>query len=265
MFHGFFQFPSNVQVFIFLFVLLYRQPGQQNQEFGEFSFSCWLLLSLVILLRLGDPFVFQYPIGVCTSLSPEQIPGWANSICLYGQISVSCTVPSGLPFPPAQIYSHTLSMLFCCIRLSCDWPLLLLLLLLESFSLQYQQTVSRWSLSVSKPIQVSRTLLIILADLNNALIWTASARPLISNSSIPFINLLVTVSRAPITIGINVTVMFQFLQFPSMFDVFILLFSFFRFDYVVSRDNKFHNFARSIFCFCCWLIYGLVVCLGIII
>ena len=36
-----------------------------------------------------------------------------------------------------------------------------------------------------------------------------STRPLISKSSIPFINPLVTVPRAPITIGINTTFMFH--------------------------------------------------------
>ena len=41
--------------------------------------------------------------------------------------------------------------------------------------------------------QVSRTLLSILADLNNALVWMVSTRPFIYKSSSPFINPLVTV------------------------------------------------------------------------
>ena len=57
--------------------------------------------------------------------------------------------------------------------------------------------------------QVSRTLLSILIDLNNAIIWMISTCPFISESSSPFINPLVTVPRAPITIGINVTFMFH--------------------------------------------------------
>ena len=47
---------------------------------------------------------------------------------------------------------------------------------------------SHWSLSDSKSIQVSSNLLGILADLNNAVVWMVSNRPLISNSSSPCIN-----------------------------------------------------------------------------
>ena len=63
------------------------------------------------------------------------------------------------------------------------------------------------SLSDSKSTQVSRTLLSILADLNNAVIWMASARPLISKSSNPCASPLVTVPSAPITTGLTVTSM----------------------------------------------------------
>ena len=74
-----------------------------------------------------------------------------------------------------------------------------------------------------------------------------STLPLTSKSSSPFINPLVTVSRAPITIGINVTFMFHsFFPFPSKVEVFILLFTFFQFYSMVSRDNKVHNFANSL-------------------
>ena len=65
------------------------------------------------------------------------------------------------------------------------------------------------SLSDSKSPHVSRTFLSILANLNNAVVWMVSTRPLISKSSSSFINPLVTVPRAPITIGINVTFMFH--------------------------------------------------------
>ena len=70
--------------------------------------------------------------------------------------------------------------------------------------------VFHWSVSDSKSSQVSRTFFSILADLNNAEVWMVSTRPLISKSSSPSINRLVTVPRAPDTIGINVTFMFQF-------------------------------------------------------
>ena len=63
-------------------------------------------------------------------------------------------------------------------------------------------------LNGSKSPQVSRTLLSILADFNNAVVWMVSTRPLISKSSSPSTNPLVTVLNAPITIGMTVTFIF---------------------------------------------------------
>ena len=115
--------------------------------------------------------------------------------------------------------------------------------------------VSHWRLSDSKSPQVSRTLLSILADLNNVVVSMISTCPLISKSSslctnpleilllllfytfdsvphlhCPGTNLLVTVPRAPITIGITVTFMFySFFSFLARFrflSLFSLSFSF---------------------------------------
>ena len=69
--------------------------------------------------------------------------------------------------------------------------------------------VFHWRLIGSKSPQVSRTLLSILAVLNNAVVWMVSTRPPSSKSSSPFNNPLVTVTKAPITIGIIVTFMFH--------------------------------------------------------
>ena len=69
--------------------------------------------------------------------------------------------------------------------------------------------VFHWSLNDSKSPQVSRTLLWILTDLNNLVVWMVFTRLLISKSSSLFNNPLVTVPRAPITIDINVTFMFD--------------------------------------------------------
>ena len=68
--------------------------------------------------------------------------------------------------------------------------------------------VFHWSLSDSKSPQVSRTLLSILAVLNNAVVWMVSTCPPTSKSSSPFSNPLATVPNAPITIGIIVTCVF---------------------------------------------------------
>ena len=65
------------------------------------------------------------------------------------------------------------------------------------------------SLSYSKSPQVSRTLLSILAVLNNAVVWIVSTRPPTSKSTSPFNNPLLTLPRVPITIGTMVTLMFH--------------------------------------------------------
>ena len=69
--------------------------------------------------------------------------------------------------------------------------------------------VFHWSPSGSKFPQVSRTLLSILIDLNNAVIWMVSIRPLISNSFRTLTKPMGTVPSAPITIGTTVTLMFH--------------------------------------------------------
>ena len=69
--------------------------------------------------------------------------------------------------------------------------------------------VFHWNLRDSKSYQISRTLLSILAVVNNYVVWMVSTRPPTSKSSIPFNNSLVTVPKAPMTIGIIVTFMFH--------------------------------------------------------
>ena len=66
----------------------------------------------------------------------------------------------------------------------------------------WKTLISHWSLCDSKSPQVSRTLLSILAVLNNVIVWMVSTRPLTSESSSPFSTPFVTVPNAPITIGI---------------------------------------------------------------
>ena len=116
------------------------------------------------------------------------------------------------------------------------------------------------SLSDNKSPQVSRTLLSILADHNNNVVWMVSIRPVIFKSFSSCTHPLVTVSRAPITIGITVTFMFHsFFQFPSKVEVFIFFFSLsFNFNLRSTRTAKSTILQVLIFYFCS-LLSGLVV------
>ena len=103
-----------------------------------------------------------------------------------------------------------------------------------------------WRLSDSKSPQVSRTLLSILADLSNAIVWMFSAHSLISSSSRPLTKPLGTDPSAPITIGITIT--FMFCTFFSSLERFkYLSLVFFDFHSVVCWDGKVHNLAGFFF------------------
>ena len=77
----------------------------------------------------------------------------------------------------------------------------------ESFSEQRKLMVSRWILRDSKRPQVYRTLLNILADLNNSVVSMVFTPSLISKNSNSSFNPLVTLPRAPTTVDITVTYM----------------------------------------------------------
>ena len=99
-----------------------------------------------------------------------------------------------------------------------------------------QLMVSHWSLSDSKSLQVSRTLLSILADLNNAVVLMVSTCPLISKSSSPFNNPLEIIPSAPIII---VIFMFhRFLVLKQGRDNYLsLFFTFFWFYFVLFQET----------------------------
>ena len=109
--------------------------------------------------------------------------------------------------------------------------------------------VFHWSLSDCMSRQVSRTLLSILAVLKNLVVWMVSTCPLISKSSSPFNNPLVTVPRVSVTIGIIVTFMFHrfFISLArSRYSSFLFSFSFIMWS---AGDSKVHNFTSSLIFF----------------
>ena len=87
--------------------------------------------------------------------------------------------------------------------------------------------VFHWSVSDNKSPHVSRTLLSILAVLNDAVVRMVSTRTPISKSSSPVNNPLVTVLKAPLTIDIIDTFMFRIFfnslassKYSSLFSLF---------------------------------------------
>ena len=98
----------------------------------------------------------------------------------------------------------------------CRWlslgVVIIIIIIIYSFRV-FHISISWWSFTgvwvTKKSHQVFRTLLSILAVLNNAVVWMVSTRPPTSNSSSPFNSPLVTVPNAPIMIGIIVTFIFR--------------------------------------------------------
>ena len=106
-------------------------------------------------------------------------------------------------------------------------------------------SVSWWSftggLSDNKSHQLSRTLLSIKADLNNAVVWIVSTRPLISKSSCPFTNLWYAYQEHQRQVVKPLLLCSTVFSITSKVEILILLFAFFQFYFVVSRDIKVHN------------------------
>ena len=113
----FFQFPSKVQVLVLLFVFftLWSAKFTILQVLFFFVDNYWVWSS-----SWHYPFVSESPRRVYTSHSPRQILGWAYTICLYGQISISCGILSGPPCPSSRVWSYAVSVLICCICLLWD-------------------------------------------------------------------------------------------------------------------------------------------------
>ena len=99
-----------------------------------------------------------------------------------------------------------------CICALCDKLIIIIIIIIIPFR-NFHCSLSRWFLTAvwvtSRSLQVSRSPLIILADLNNALVWMIFTLPLISKSSRPCTNLWVIVLKAPITFYMNATFMLR--------------------------------------------------------
>ena len=94
-----------------------------------------------------------------------------------------------------------------------------------SFSHLCSLVVFHWSLSDSKFPQAYRTLLCILSNLNNVVVWIVSNRLLLSNSSGPLSNPLGTVPSALTTIGISHLHVTQLFHFSIAKPKYLLIFS----------------------------------------
>ena len=106
------------------------------------------------------------------------------------------------------------------------------------------------NVSDNKSPQVSETLLSILDDLNNAVVWMVSTCSVISKTSSSCINHLVAAPQAPITIGIIVTfILRMFFLIPDEVQVLISLFASCYFYFEVSQDSKVHCSANSVLFF----------------
>ena len=110
-YHRHFHVPYFLVLFLLSFNFILRSVGTIKSTIWQFLslslslffflFVCWQSQGLVIWPKLSDPFVFQNP-RVRKSHCPGRIPGSAYTTYSYGQISISCTVPSVSP-PPSPV------------------------------------------------------------------------------------------------------------------------------------------------------------------
>ena len=151
-------------------------------------------------------------------------------------------------------------MLVCCIRSLSDQPfhnfLHLTTYFYYLFSHQVTLMIFHWSFRDSKSHHISRTFLCILAVLNYAVVSMVSTCPPTSNSSSLFNILLVTVPKAPITIGIIVTFMFHSFFNSLAKSRYLFFFSHF-FSFILwsagTSKSTILQFL-SLFFFFCWLL-----------
>ena len=198
-------------LFLFSFTFSFTECGlsrRQNPRFGKFSFFL-LLLSIIWSGRLTEirwsVCISKSLRRLCVSFSRTNsgfciyhLFIWSNPNFLHDSQWITFSTKSWL-----VLYCFSANLLHSLIGLIISSPsplkphlllycgllLLLLFFSFESFSHQRSLVVFHWNLRDSKSSQVSRTLLGILADLNNAIVWMVTTRPLISNFSNPFVSI----------------------------------------------------------------------------
>ena len=82
--------------------------------------TIWQIFFLSIKIGFRDQFVFQDPREFHPFYFSGQLLFYASTICQDGNISVSCTIPNGLPSQPSRVCSWILFVPVSCIRLLCD-------------------------------------------------------------------------------------------------------------------------------------------------
>ena len=173
---------SQIHLVAIWFVLLI------NTRFGLLAWIC-------------DPFVSKSQRSLFVSFSRKNsglcyyhLVVWSNFNLLHNSQWITFPTQSSL-----VLYSFCAGLLH----------LLIIILLSWEFFLRAIADGSYRSLSDHKPPQISWTLLCILTDLNNAVVWMVSTHPYITQSPSPCISPLVTVPRAPVKIGSTVNFMFH--------------------------------------------------------
>ena len=102
-FHNFWVLLQGLDIYLsFCFLFIYSvvcRDGKAHYLAGSlFCCGCCLSLSLVVKLRFSNAFLSQSPREVSESHPPRWILGCPYTTCLYGQILISCSIPSWSSF-----------------------------------------------------------------------------------------------------------------------------------------------------------------------
>ena len=243
---------SDVRPYISLLAILFSGPFFESSSFVHFK---------------NGPYYLTRRTGVCPF---DEIPvvgfGFEQFSCspeiLFFNFFLSSPLVWWCPFPifPGTsnfpfIWAFWFISWFDCSISSLAWRIIIIIIIIIIYSLEFshehKMMVFHWRLSDSKSPQVSRTLLSILAVFNNAVVWMVSTRTSTSKSSRPFSNPLVTVLKAPITIGIIVTFIFHSFFNSLARSRYLSLFSH-SFSFILWSAGTAKSTILQIFFFFCW-------------